>query len=325
LVSILFATGFLVDQRWGPERKRHRQEVRFQQARLDFIERRIREYHDRSGRYPSSEEGLEVIPGLRGASLGGEFSLLKEALTGYSGVRTLDGVPFVYENRRAARDEATGGREKGAWKASPARGDNKTRRRWSRVIDNGIYLSDIGLRHDTERVFGRAWLDALLVFSGGVIFVLAIAYTIARNRRDGDRVRGINAVIVVGVAILLFGVLGLTNGPVLSAPDAEDQPFLIGGRRPDLLEEYLTIHHEFVKAGVFDADVLKGRETLLRAEFGQFESLPTVTTVPNDRTAPASSTEEAAGRDSESSGEPPSEDPATGAGDSAGEGDEGSG
>ena len=75
-------------------------------------------------------------------------------------------------------------------------------------------------------------------------------------------------------AILLFGVLGLTQGPGLATPSAVEQPFLIAGRRPDLLEEYLDVHRDFVESGVFDADVLKGREALLRAEFGQFESLP---------------------------------------------------
>lgn len=274
LVSILFATGFLVDQRWGPERRRHRQEVRFQQARLDFVEGRIRDYHERSGRYPSSEEGLDVIPGLRDASLGGEFSSLKEALGKSAGVRTIDCIPFVYENRRSARDEAAGERTQGLWKASPAHGDNKNRRRWSRVVDDGIYLSDIGLRHDTERVFGRAWLDALLVFIGGVIFVLAIAYAIARNRRDGDRVRGVNAVIVVGVAILLSGVFALTQGPGALNSEGEGPPPLLGRARPDLLDEYLGVYRAFVTGKLFDPAVLKGREALLRAEFGQFDQLP---------------------------------------------------
>lgn len=263
LVSILFATGFIVDQRWGPERRQHRTKVRFQQARLDLIADGVQHFHELEQRYPTTEEGVDVVKGLHEASLSGDFEVLKEQLDARPGVRDMYGIPYVYENRRDVEKSRT------AFRASPSNFDRKTRPRWSRRVDKGIYVSSIGLYHDAERVFGRAWLDAVLLFFGGVILFLAIAYVIARNRRSSDRVRGINAMILIGVAILLTVVVGLTNGgKALTGTPPPTAADLASGPRVDLLEEYLAIVQSFADNGVYDPAAAQARIAALREEYG---------------------------------------------------------
>ena len=268
LVSILFATGFIVDQRWGPERRQHRALVRLQQTRLELMAEGVRRFEESTGRYPTSEEGLDAVDGLRAASLKGDFEPLAATLGDKEGIREHYGIPYVYENRRDVDRART------VFKASPANLDRKQRRRWSRQIDDGIYVSSIGLRHDAERVFGRAWLDAVLFFFGGVILFLAVAYIIARNQRSGDRVRGINAMILVGVAILFSVVVALTSGR--NALSSAETPPAVPSSSPraDLLEEYLGVVRSFVAAGVYDGELAAERERALRDEFGAVEPRP---------------------------------------------------
>ena len=119
LISILFATGVIVDHTWGPERREHYSTIRFQQARLDVIEEHLEEYHDVRGEYPSTEQGLEVVRGLRKALLGDEFAPAVPFLKQSSGIRTISGIPYLYENR---------GDQKAAFKQSPANKDRKKKR-----------------------------------------------------------------------------------------------------------------------------------------------------------------------------------------------------
>ena len=265
LVSVLFATGVIVDHSWGPERARHRAVVRFQRHQLELIEGRLREYHEINGRYPTTEEGLDLIPGLKADLHRKEFTPARRFLKPIQGVRTIHGIPYVYENRN--------GSPKGAFDASPARKDKESRRRYSRKVDDGIYVSSLGLRQDSGRVFGRAWLDALLWFGGGVIVFLAVAYIVARNRKSGDRVRGINAMIMVGVAVLLALLVGLSGGGRLTTY-TEVLPTELGGRRSDLLEEYLGLMGRFAEAGVIQPETYRQLEERLQEEFREARELP---------------------------------------------------
>ncbi len=260
LISILFATGLIDDHRWGPERRQHRALVRFQQAQLEVIEKNLQDYHKRTGRYPSTGEGLDVVPGLRRALLAEEFAPAVPFLEKSSGIRTIHGIPYVYENREGA--------PAGAFKASPTSADHKKRRRFWRSVDKGVVVSSLGLQQDVSRVFGRAWLDALLVFSGVVVVLLAIAYVIARNRRGGDRVRGINAMIIVGVAVLLGIItLGFTGGGRLPGGAKSPLPETIGAWRTDLLDSFLAVQREFVAAGGLDQASYERLECTLKNEF----------------------------------------------------------
>ncbi|MBI4878207.1 MAG: type II secretion system protein GspG [Planctomycetes bacterium] len=260
LISILFATGLIDDHRWGPERRQHRALVRFQQAQLDVIEKSLQAYHERNGKYPSTAEGLEAVPGLRRALLAEEFAPAAPFLEKSSGIRTIHGIPYVYENREGAPP--------GAFKASPTNIDQKKRRRFWRGVDKSVHVSSLGLQQDVSRVFGRAWLDALLVFSGVVVVFLAIAYVIARNRRAGDRVRGINAMIIVGVAVLLGIItLGFSGGGRLPGGAKVPLPAAIGAYRTDLLETYLATMRGFVAGGALDQASCERIERTLTNEF----------------------------------------------------------
>ncbi len=256
IISLLFATGVIVDHTWGPERRQHRSVVRFQQSQLDLIASRLREFNEKTGRYPTTEEGIEVVPGLRQALLAAEFAPAVRFLERSPGIRTIQGIPFLYENRRDVPAEA--------FDASPVARDRSARRRFSREVDQGIYLSSLGLRHDLGRVFGRAWLDALLLFSGGVIVFLAIAYIVARNRRSGDRVRGINAMIMVGIAVLLVISFGITGGGL---PHRQALPAALGTWRTDLLQDYLVILRGFAARGAISKEAGTRIEATLVQEF----------------------------------------------------------
>jgi hypothetical protein len=182
LVSLLFATGLIVDKTWGPARKEHEKSVQFQQRHLEKVADLIRDHHKRTDGYPTMEDGLASIPGLREATYAGSFKSLEAQLADLPFVRTPHGVPYVYENRSAA--EADG---KAAFKNSPVRQDRKVERYSQRIAD-GVFICSLGLMHDVRRVFGEAWIDALLWFGGGLVIVLTAFYVLARNRsRTADR------------------------------------------------------------------------------------------------------------------------------------------
>jgi len=260
LVCLMFATGVIVDQRWGPEREQHEQIVRFQQRRLDVIKMRLKEHEEKTGRYPTMVEGLEVVPGLRGALMSGRFGSARAFLEQSDGIRTIHGIPYVYENRDLQPE---------AFADSPANQDTLRRRRWSRKVAPGIFVSSLGLRADVSRVFGRQWLDALIYFGGGVIVFLAVAYIIARNRRSSDRVRGINAMVVVGVAGLLGIIVFVSSGPEIAQRIGGDrfaEP--LGSHRSDMLIEYLAVMRSVVDKGGMDAVSFNQLEESLFDEFG---------------------------------------------------------
>ena len=265
LVSVLFATGVIVDHSWGPERAKHRAIVRFQRHQLDLIEERLREYHASTGRYPTTEEGLDGIPKLKADLHRKEFAAARKFLKPIQDVRTIYGIPYIYENRINAPD--------GAYRGSPSKGEHDRKRLYSRHVDDYIFVSSLGLRQDAGRVFGGAWLDALLYFCGGVIVFLAIAYIVARNRKAGDRVRGINAMIMVGVAVLLALLVGVSGTGSLAKPQELLPEDGLGSYRSDLLEEYLVLMRRYAEAGAIQPEFYEQLEVRLRDEFRQADEL----------------------------------------------------
>jgi hypothetical protein len=262
LVCLMFATGLIVDRRWGPEREQHERVVRLQQQQLDVIQKRLLEFNDKTGRFPTNEEGLEIVPHLRGALMSGRFTEARAFLETSDGIRCIYGIPFVYENRQ--------GRPAEAFELSPANHDAARKRRWSRVVAPDVVVSSLGLRKDVNRVFGHQWLDALLYFGGGAIVFLSIAYIVARNRGSVDRVRGINAMVVVGVAALLALIVGISSGGEIAqriGGGSFGAP--VGMRRGDLLSEYLAVLQSFADRGGFDPAAREQLEATLRAEFAR--------------------------------------------------------
>lgn len=294
LVSILFATGVIVDHTWGPERKRHRALVKYQREQLDVIQEALEAYAEKFGRYPSTAEGLEAVPGLRRRLLDEKFAESREFLRQSPAIRTIHGIPYIYENREALLPAA--------FKSSPAKKDRFKRRRFSREIDDTIFVSSLGLQNDSDRVFARAWLDALLLFAGGVIVFLAIAYAFHRNRKSGDRVRGVNAMIMVGVALLLALILGVSGGQLTQ--DRGSLPERIGKHRPELAAEYLDVMREFVATEALAAEELVAREATLRAEF-EAAGVPMLSEAGGEsEPEPPSAGEEEGGQPEDAAGEP---------------------
>ncbi len=261
LVSLLFATGLVVDQRWGPERKKHEESLRFQRNHLERITDLLRDYKKNSGRYPTMEEGLESVPGLKEATYASEFQNLAPQLKDLPFVRTPHGVPYLYENRRPT-DPA----KKAAFKNSPSKGDRKSER-YSERLDDGVIVMSLGLMHDRERFFGQAWLDALIWFGGGLVITLAVAYIFARNRnKSAERYRGINATIIVGVAIVLSLVFLITGGHSRLSGSRHPK-FEALGTRADLATEYLDILCEWCEGGVYAKSSYDAVSKQLAAEF----------------------------------------------------------
>jgi hypothetical protein len=276
LVSVLFITGLISDNQLEPERREHRERVRVQRKHLDLVADYLRDYHEATGRYPTMEEGLDAIPRLRAATFSGDFARFAPALAGLPGVRTPHGVPYVYENRRDSRDEI-----KGAFKNSPARFDDRKVERFSRKIDDGVFVTSLGLRHDVDRVFGKAWTDALVLFVGGAVLSLVVAYVLFRNRnRDSERYRGVNATIIVGVAVVLAIVFALTGGQ--SRLVRTDRPLKVAepGSRSDLAREFLELHREWATSGVLAEDAYQALAARLTTEFRLDAPLPTPAEVP---------------------------------------------
>lgn len=256
LVSILFATGVIVDHSWGPERRQHKAIVRFQQDQLDRIEEALKEHHRRHGAYPSTEEGLDAVDGLRDELL--EDDEARAFLSRSEGVRTIHGLPYLYENREEGKHDA--------YAASIAEEDRKPRRRFSRKIDRGVFVSSLGLKSDLARVFGRAWLDALLLFAGGVIAFLVLAYVFLRNKQEGDRVRGVNAMIMVGIFALLTITIAVSEGGRGSRGE-DALPARLGAYRADLLDAHFDVLRSFRDQGVYDPPALERLEAAVHAEF----------------------------------------------------------
>lgn len=258
LVSLLFATGLIVDHTWGPQRRAHRAVVRYQQRQLDVVADFLARYAERHGRYPTMDEGLDAVEGLREALLGPPFEASRAFLSRFPDVRTIHGVPYVYENRE--------GKPREAFALSPAKEDRKSRRRFSRKVAPGVFVSSLGLRDDVRRVFGRAWLDAALIFGCGALAFGALFYVVLRNRRAGDRVRGLNAMILFGILTLLGVTAVVTRGG--EGRDADRLPARIGAMRPDVVEEYLRILASFRDGGALDPATYERIERRLRADLG---------------------------------------------------------
>lgn len=267
LVSVLFVTGLIVDKKWEGPRKQHELSVGLQRDHLERVADLLRDHHERTGRYPTMEEGLESVPGLREATFTGEFKRLAPTLESLPGVRTPQGVPYLYENRKSAPNA-----EKGAFADSPARRDRKVGR-YSERVDDGVFVTSIGLMHDVQKVFGDAWMDALLWFGGGLVFTLSLAYILMRNRnKSADRYRGINATIIVGVTIVLSLVFLLTGG---QSRGRRHLKFDTVGTRSDLAHEYLSILGEWTRAGAFDRVAYEQIASQLKLEFGlKIDPLP---------------------------------------------------
>ena len=262
LVSLLFATGLVVDQRWGPERKKHEDSLKFQRKHLEKITDLLRDYQKKTGRYPTMEEGLESVPGLHEATYSGEFENLASQLKDLPYVRTPQCVPYLYENRRGADPE-----KRDAFKNSPSKGDRKSER-YSERLDDGVVVISLGLMHDRERFFGQAWLDALIWFGGGLVVTLSVAYIFARNRnKAAERYRGINATIIVGVAIVLSLVFVATGGRTRLG-GSHHPKFEAMGTRADLATEYLDLLCEWCEGGVYGREAYDAVAKQLAGEFG---------------------------------------------------------
>jgi hypothetical protein len=269
LVSLLFATGLVVDQRWGPERKKHEDSLRFQREHLEKITDLLRDYQKKTGRFPTMEEGLESVPGLREATFSGDFKNLAPQLKDLPFVRTPQCVPYLYENHRGTDPSS-----KGAFKNSPSKGDRKAER-YSERLDDGVIVMSLGLMHDRERFFGQAWLDALIWFGGGLIVTLSVAYIFARNRnKAAERYRGINATIIVGIAIVLSLVFVATGGRNRLGGSRHPK-FEAMGTRADLATEYLDLLCEWCEGGVYARDAYDAVAKQLATEFGITPPQPT--------------------------------------------------
>lgn len=263
LVLLLFGTGLIVDRQWGPERREHEKSLRFQRDHLEKVADLLRDHEKKTGRYPTMEEGLASVPGLREATFSGSFKQLAPQLAGLSGVRTPHGIPYLYENRIAAEAEG-----KGAFRNSPSRADRK-QERYSERVDDGIVITSLGLMYDQRRVFGDAWVDALLWFGGGALLLLTVVYILARNRsRTADRYRGVNATISVGVAIVLALVFLITGGHHRLGGARTRPKFDAAGTRADLANEYLGVLSEWVEAGVYSRTAYDAVSKELAVEFG---------------------------------------------------------
>lgn len=268
LVLLLFGTGLIVDKRWGPERREHEKSLKFQRDHLEKVADLLRAHQKKVGRYPTMEEGLESVPGLRDATFSGQFKSLAPALELLPGVRTPHGIPYLYENRRAAEAEG-----KGAFRNSPSRPDRK-QERYSERVDDGIVVTSLGLMYDQRRVFGDAWVDALLFFGGGALLALTILYIVARNRsKTADRYRGVNATISVGVAIVLALVFLITGGHHRLG-GARQRPKFDTGTRADLATEYLDLLAGWVSAEVYSKDAYEKVSKQLASEFGIVPPVP---------------------------------------------------
>lgn len=264
LVCLLFSTGVIVDRRWAHERAQHRTWVEFQQEALDLIERRVRGFEEKNGRFPTTAEGLSIVPSLRNELMKGKFAPAQTFLRQFEDVRSIQGIPYVYENRREA--------PKGAFDASPQLQDRKKNPRFSRKIADGIVVSSLGLLSDSQAAFGPMWVDALLILSGGAVLLLTLGYAIARNRRSTDRVRGVNAMIILGVAVLLTILIAVTNVTSTTKSDGFARLGAVGVLRQDLLDDYLALRQQFVAAGGLDPTVASTEAEALRAEFARLST-----------------------------------------------------
>ncbi|MBL8767139.1 MAG: hypothetical protein JNL94_07240 [Planctomycetes bacterium] len=261
LVCLLFSTGVIVDRRWADERAQHRMWVEFQQEALDLVERRLQTFEQKNGRFPTMAEGLSVVPKLRDDLMKGKFAPAQAFLRQFDDVRTIQGIPYVYENRREA--------QKGAFDASPQSQDRKKNPRFSRKIADGVVVSSLGLMSDSQAAFGPMWVDALLILAGGIVLLVTLGYAIARNRRSTDRVRGVNAMIILGVAVLLTILIVVTNVTSSTRTKSFERLGAVGVLRQDLLEDYLALRQKFVADGGLDAALAAQEAETLRAEFAR--------------------------------------------------------
>jgi hypothetical protein len=208
------------------------------------IAKYLRNYKMKTGHYPTNDKGLLAIPELVKAcrayhSYGHPFSSLRAT---NSGILTLWGEPFIYENRKGL--EPSNFDESGA--------NNDTKRRYSVCVDKGVYIWSVAARDNHNKY--RIWSPVIIVLYIILVLILVAVFVLfikASHRaliRRNIKWRGFffTADVIGGISLAAFlWIVGLTSSMttcyIMSSFRLRD---------PELTGEYVQVLTQYHEHGI---------------------------------------------------------------------------
>lgn len=247
---IMFWVGFGVIHQW----ERHTFGLRWTKYRLErttnelyCIGYHLKAYNNETGRYPSNDEGLLAVKDLvANYDVPGEpwVTAPHDYRVGDSGILSLWGEPYIYENRR--------GLDADSFTGSGATRD--TKRAYSVEVANGVYVWSLAAQQaHREYTAGRRIVAALMGLVGVICAVPVGLYIRSTLRLIGPGYTGWRRFRRVSWSLLGGGVITLLCSAVLFplSLGATCYGFSVTRRRtPQLTRNYLSIMQNYHERGV---------------------------------------------------------------------------
>jgi len=260
IVGLSLPGAFLAAGYGTNELMQHQQQWYLQviQEHLADLKELLLDYRNRHGRYPTNDEGLAAIDNFKskvplfyrcddappdnGQPLGVEAEPAVDkngnaSVMDSSGVPSSLLLPFMYENRS--------GIDAAKFAFSPVNGDSN--RRYSVLVDKGVYVYSLNGRVCADTLDHLWWEDFYPVLIGFALLATAIAAATALFR-GGRRITAIAALAVPVVLGGLFGSIrvGCYATDSLSIHRSPQMAF----QQKNLLDKYLA-------AGVISEDTYR--------------------------------------------------------------------
>lgn len=250
LLSVLvFMAGFWATQKWdrslGLQRIPSRLEINRRQ--LEAIGAYLRSYHKDTERYPSNDEGLLAVPqlveGCRRVSLEWHEELSRCRVDD-SGILSIWGEPFIYENRKGLD----------ARKFADSGANADTARIYSRHVDADVYIWSLGAQqaYQTYSLCAPHLRLARILIDTAALLLLAL-YVHSTVRSVDSRYTGLKRVGRIAWSLLGGTVLGLILMAIIF-PVAMGPTCYIWGvtrsRTPKLTRDYLALMAKYRDRGI---------------------------------------------------------------------------
>jgi hypothetical protein len=191
-------------------------DVGIARAQMFAIADYLRAYHKSTGRYPTTDEGLLVVHKLMkacGNRPSAPIGPLRRCKTNSSGILTLWGEPYIYENRN--------GLDPGKFSGSGASFDRKGM--FAIRVDEGIYVWSIGARraYGTYSTWKTRRVAAIVIFLIIALiclrqYVECMRRVVSRQKREGAVIFPLTMLKIAAREIFVLGIVLLATVPLAS-------------------------------------------------------------------------------------------------------------
>lgn len=230
------------------------------QKTLSFVKQQLQNHHQKTGRYPTNDEGLSAIAKNIQAE-GNSHSSWRPA--DENGVLSSWGDPLIYENRSSIASE----------KFADSGATIDTGRHYSIQVDKDVYVWSLGAQQD-YKIYStwkpRVQLIRYLSLAIAAILVwLSTRLAVRANLRQSTGRKMINVLWSLVVGLLLSIIPAMVTFPIFARSCYE------GGfnryRKPELTKDYLAIIAKYHERGIISdgaykkiADTMKNSDPRFR-------------------------------------------------------------